>query len=157
MKSRRSADRLEEVDARINEARAEVQRLQNQIASHRNRIDFNRERAQELTALIERYELDVETAADKLAQQETEIHDTDLLLAETERLLAAKQTELAELNDRAAEVATGTGRTASANCNRLSCPSPRRKTGWPISNPKSPAPPPAGARPSRAWRNWRRR
>ena len=95
---------LDEVDARINEARAEVQRLQNQIASHRNRIEFNRERAQELTTLIERYEGDVATAEARRAQQETEIHDTDLLLAETERLLAAKQTELAELSERASEV-----------------------------------------------------
>ena len=96
--------RLEEVDARINEARAEVQRLQNQIASHHNRIEFNRERAQELTTLIERYELDIQTAKAKRAQQETEIHDTDALLAETERLLAAKQSEVAELTERAAEV-----------------------------------------------------
>jgi chromosome segregation protein len=95
---------LEQVDAQINEARAEVQRLQNEIASHRNRIEFNRERAEELGALIERYELDVETAAGKLAQQETEIHDTDLLLSETERLLVAKQSELAELSERASEV-----------------------------------------------------
>src|SRR6476659_5828120 len=80
--------KLEEVDAKINEARAEVQRLQNQIASHRNRIEFNRERAQELTTLIERYEADVQTAETKRAQQETEIHDTDVLLSETERLLA---------------------------------------------------------------------
>lgn len=96
--------KLEEVDAKINEARAEVQRLQNQIASHRNRIEFNRERAQELTTLIERYELDVETAEAKRAQQETEIHDTDVLLSETERLLAAKQDELTTLTERAAEV-----------------------------------------------------
>jgi chromosome segregation protein len=96
--------RLEEVDAQINEARAEVQRLQNEIASHRNRIELNRERAEELTALVERYELDIQTAEGKLARQETEIHDTDLLLSETERLLAAKQSELAALNDRAAEV-----------------------------------------------------
>jgi chromosome segregation protein len=96
--------RLEEVDAQINSGRAEVQRLQNEIASHRNRIEFNRERAQELIALIERYELDIQTAEGKLAQQETEIHDTDLLLSETERLLATKQSELATLNDRAAEV-----------------------------------------------------
>ncbi len=96
--------KLEEVDTKINEARAEVQRLQNQIASHRNRIEFNRERAQELTTLIERYELDVQTAEAKRAQQETEIHDTDALLSETERLLAAKQDELAKLTERAAEV-----------------------------------------------------
>ncbi len=96
--------RLEEVDARINDARAAVQGLQNQITAHRNRIDFNRERAQELSGLIERYELDVQTAETKRAQQETEIHDTDVLLAETERLLAAKQTELEQLSARAGEV-----------------------------------------------------
>jgi len=96
--------KLEEVDAKINEARAEVQRLQNQIASHRNRIEFNRERAQELTTLIERYEADVQTAETKRAQQETEIHDTDVLLSETERLLAAKQDELTTLTERATEV-----------------------------------------------------
>ena len=105
--------KLEEVDTRINQARAEVQRLQNQIGSHRNRIEFNRERAQELTTLIERYELDVQTAEAKRAQQETEIHDTDALLSETERLLAAKQDELATMTERAAEV-----RRDKENCER---------------------------------------
>ncbi len=95
---------LEEVDGQMNAARAEVQRLQNQIASHRNRVEFNRERAEELSGLIERYQSDVATAEEKLAQQETEIQDTDQLLSETERLLGAKQTELSELNARAAEV-----------------------------------------------------
>jgi chromosome segregation protein len=95
---------LEEVDAQINQARTEVQRLQNEIAAHRNRIEFNRERAQELTTLIERYQLDIHTSEGRLAQQETEIHDTDLLLSETERLLAAKQNELGELNERASEM-----------------------------------------------------
>jgi chromosome segregation protein len=95
---------LNEVDTRINEARAEVQRLQNQISSHRSRIDFNLERARELSDLVERYQGDVRTAEGKLAQQQSEIHDNDLLVAETERLLAAKRTELEELNERATEV-----------------------------------------------------
>ena len=43
---------LDDVDARVNDARTDVQRLQNQIASHRNRIGFNRERAEELSTLI---------------------------------------------------------------------------------------------------------
>ncbi len=93
--------RLGEVDTRINEARAEVQQLQNQIVSHRSRIDFNLERARELTGLIERYQADVRTAEGKLARQESELQDNDLLLAETERLLAAKRTELDDLNERA--------------------------------------------------------
>ena len=96
--------KLEEVDARINEARAEVQRRQNQIAAHRSRIDFNHERAEELSALITRYDGDIAAAETKLIQQESAIHDTDALLAETERLLASKQTELTEASARAAEV-----------------------------------------------------
>jgi chromosome segregation protein len=95
---------LDEVDARVNDARADVQRLQNQIASHRNRIGFNRERAEELSTLIARYEADVATAETKHAQQESEIHDTDLHLAETERLLAVKQDELSALSERAEDV-----------------------------------------------------
>ena len=95
---------LNEVDSRINEARTEVQRLQNHIAAQRSRIDFNLERARELNALIERYQADVATAEAKLAQQESEIHDNDLLLAETERLLNAKRSELTELNERATQV-----------------------------------------------------
>jgi chromosome segregation protein len=94
---------LNEVDSRINEARAEVQRLQSQIAAHRSRIDFNLERARELTDLIERYQADVKTGEGKLAQQQSEIHDNDLLLAETERLLAAKRAELEAVNKRATE------------------------------------------------------
>ncbi|HEY2801918.1 MAG TPA: chromosome segregation protein SMC, partial [Chthoniobacterales bacterium] len=96
--------KLDEVDARINEARAEVQRLQNQIAAHRSRILFNQERAEELSALIKRYEEDISTAETKLAQQEDEIHNTDALLEETERLLQNKQAELAEATKRTAEI-----------------------------------------------------
>jgi chromosome segregation protein len=81
-----------------------VQRLQNQIAAHRSRIDFNRERSEELSALIERYESDIAAAETKLAQQESEIHDTDALLRETERLLETKKNELAQANERAGDV-----------------------------------------------------
>ncbi len=95
---------LDAVDAQSSGARNEVQRLQNQIGSHRNRIEFNRERAEELGALLERYETDIERAESKRLEQESEIHDTDLLLAETERLLATKQSELTDLSARADEV-----------------------------------------------------
>ena len=57
-----------------------------------------------MTALIERYERDVDAAETKRAQQETEIHDTDALLEETERLLATKQSQLLESTERATNV-----------------------------------------------------
>jgi len=43
-----------QIDVEIVNSRAEVQRLDSEIATHRNRIEFNRQRAQELTELIER-------------------------------------------------------------------------------------------------------
>jgi chromosome segregation protein len=118
--------RLEEVDAHINGARADVQRLQNEIASHRDRIEFNRERAEELTALDDPRS-DVRTAEAKLAQQETEIHDTDLLLSETE-IARGKQS-----NSPRSTIAPTRRRErekANANYRRLSWPSRRRRTGW---------------------------
>jgi chromosome segregation protein len=47
---------LDEVDSKIGDARAEVQRLQSEMAALRNRIDFNRQRAEELGGVVERYE-----------------------------------------------------------------------------------------------------
>ena len=50
---------LDEIDGKIGDARAEVQRLQSEMAALRNRIEFNRQRAQELErinrALRKRY------------------------------------------------------------------------------------------------------
>src|SRR2546425_1106562 len=39
---------LDEIDIQISEARAEAQQLQSDIAAHRSRIEFNRQRAEEL-------------------------------------------------------------------------------------------------------------
>ncbi|HEX8076488.1 MAG TPA: AAA family ATPase, partial [Chthoniobacterales bacterium] len=50
---------LDEVDREIGDARAEVQRLQSEMAGLRNQIEFNRQRAQEIGELIERYTNDI--------------------------------------------------------------------------------------------------
>src|SRR4051812_41362959 len=42
---------LDEIDARISDARAEVQRLQSEMSGNRSRIEFNRQRAQEIAEL----------------------------------------------------------------------------------------------------------
>ena len=95
---------LEDLDRQINDARSEAQRLENQISAHRNRIEFNRERTQELSLLIERYQNDIETAETKRARQETEIHETDALLEEIESLLASRQKDLTKLTERTAKL-----------------------------------------------------
>src|SRR5438105_6001443 len=53
---------LDKIDIEIADARAEAQRLQSEIAAHRSRIEFNRQRAQELAELIERSRADIAAA-----------------------------------------------------------------------------------------------
>ena len=53
---------LDKIDTEIADSRAEVQRLDSEIAAHRNRIEFNRQRAQELAELIERARRDIAEA-----------------------------------------------------------------------------------------------
>lgn len=95
---------LDEIDRRINDARGEAQRLQNEMASHRHRIEFNRQRAQEFVELIDRYGNDIGAAEAKQTQQANEIEEADALIEKTNRLLATKEAELDELAQRAARL-----------------------------------------------------
>jgi chromosome segregation protein len=90
---------LDEVDGEIGDARAEVQRLQNEIASLRNRIEFNRQRAQETGELIERYTSDIAAADSKRSEQATQLQEADALIARTDQLLVSKEEEVARLNE----------------------------------------------------------
>lgn len=95
---------LDEVDARIGDARGEVQRLQSEIAAHHNRIEFNQQRSQEFEELIERYGNDIEAAEAKRTQQESDIKEADALIEKTNRLLATKESELAQLTEKSAQL-----------------------------------------------------
>jgi chromosome segregation protein len=88
---------LEEVDKQIADGRSELQRLQSQIGGHQNRIQFNRQRAEELTELIERSRKDIATAQAKRAQQGKELEEANVLIEKTSQLLQAKEAELAKL------------------------------------------------------------
>lgn len=90
---------LDEIDGKIGSARTEVQRLQSEMAALRNRIDFNRQRAQELGELVERYQGDIAAAEAKRSEQETQIHEADALIARTNQLLEAKESEVEQLTE----------------------------------------------------------
>src|SRR5213078_1763013 len=60
---------LEEIDARIAGSRSELQHLESEINAHRNRIQFNRQRAEELNELIERSRNDIAVAETKRERQ----------------------------------------------------------------------------------------
>ena len=95
---------LDEIDDKIAEARAQVQRLQSEIAAHRNRIQFNQQREEEFSELIARYRGDITAAETKRTEQESQIHEADLLIEKTQRLLATKEDELAQWNAKASHL-----------------------------------------------------
>src|SRR3954451_10134157 len=95
---------LDKIDIEIADSRAEVQRLESQIAAHRSRIEFNRQRAQELAELIERARRDVAEAESKRNQQAARIKQTNSSIAEIEHHLKEKEAELTELSVLAGEI-----------------------------------------------------
>src|SRR5213595_242838 len=95
---------LDKIDIGIADSRAEVQRLESEIAAHRSRIEFNRQRAQELAELIERARRDVAEAESKRNQQAARIKQTNSSIAEIEHYLKEKEAELTELSVLAGEI-----------------------------------------------------
>jgi chromosome segregation protein len=90
---------LDQVDSEIGDARAEVQRLQNELSGLRNRIDFNRQRAQETGELIQRYTNDIAAAETKRSEQATQLQEADALIASTNQLLISKEREVEEFTE----------------------------------------------------------
>jgi chromosome segregation protein len=91
---------LEEIDAQIAGSRSELQRLESEINAHRNRIQFNRQRGEELNELIERSQNDIAAAQTKRAQQSKEIQEANALIEKTSEALQTKETELNNLAER---------------------------------------------------------
>src|ERR1051325_4006975 len=95
---------LDEIDTEIAESRAEIQRLDGEIGTHRSRIEFNRQRAQELAELIERAQRDIAEAENKRSQQAAQIERTNSSITEIEQQLKQKEAELTELSALAKEI-----------------------------------------------------
>src|SRR5205823_11105769 len=77
--------------------RAEVQRLESEIAAHSSRMEFNRQRAEELGDLIERARRDIAEAEKKRKQHAVAIEQTNHSIAQIERQLQKEEAELTEL------------------------------------------------------------
>ena len=90
---------LDAADEKITDARAKVQQLENEIASHRHRIEFNEKHGAELRQWIERSQREIESAGTKLREQNAEIESANVLVEETTRLLAQKNQELEHLTE----------------------------------------------------------
>ncbi len=90
---------LDDIDAQIADGRSELQRLQGEIGTNQNRIQFNRQRAEELAELIKRSRKDIAAAEAKRAQQGKEILDANALIEKTNQFLQTKEAELAKVTD----------------------------------------------------------
>jgi chromosome segregation protein len=90
---------LDKIDVEIAEIRAEAQLLQSEIAGHKNRIEFNRLRKDELTDLIERARTDIAAAESKRKHHAAQIRESDNQIKNTQHLLQSKQSELAKVTE----------------------------------------------------------
>ena len=88
---------LDKIDTQIADGRSDLQHLQTEIAAHQNRIQVNRQRAGELTELIERFRKDIAVAEEKRARQEKELQGANALIEKTNAVLQTKETEFAKL------------------------------------------------------------
>jgi chromosome segregation protein len=88
---------LDKIDPQIADGRSDLQDLQTEIAAHQNRIRVNRQRAGELTELVERFRKDIAVAEEKRAQQEKELQGANALIEKTNAVLQTKETEFAKL------------------------------------------------------------
>ena len=95
---------LDKLDVEIADSRAEVQGLDSEIAAHRNRIEFNKQRAEELGGLIERARRDIAEAETKRKKHAAEIEQTNDSIAKIERHLKEKAAELTEVSALAGEM-----------------------------------------------------
>ena len=95
---------LDKIDIEVAGSRAEVQQLESEIATHRSRIEFNRQRADEVAELIQRSRREMAEAGKKRKQHAAEIEQTNNWIAEIEGHLKEKEGELTGLDGLAAEI-----------------------------------------------------
>ena len=88
---RREINSLEE---RISETRQRVLEFKNQVSSAQGRIEFNLERMQETSGLLERYRQDVSAAEEKSAVQRSQLAETEQQLGAISESLEAEQNQL---------------------------------------------------------------
>src|SRR5881296_240578 len=95
---------LDKIDIEVAGSRAEVQQLESEIATRHSRIEFNRQRAEEVAELIQRSRREIAEAEKKRKQHAAEIEQTNNWIGEIERHLKEKEGELTGLDGLAAEI-----------------------------------------------------
>ena len=90
---------LDKIDIEVGDIRAEAQHLQSEVAAHKSRIEFNRQRKDELNGLIERARGEIESAENKRKQHEAQIQQANALIEKTQQLLESRQNDLTRVTE----------------------------------------------------------
>jgi chromosome segregation protein len=90
---------LDKIDIEVAEMRNEVQRMRSEMAAHQSRIEFNRQRADELNELIARARNEIAAAETKSDRQTAEIGELDTRIEKNKTLFEAREAELKQLTD----------------------------------------------------------
>lgn len=91
----------QEIERRLGELRSQLSRLEHEIASSRDRINFHAERAHELSALITKNEGDIADASEKHAQQEVDIENANRQLEAVAARITEQESRTVELEQMA--------------------------------------------------------
>lgn len=87
----------QQIESRLSDLQAQVARLENEISSATNRIEFNGERAHELSILIKNNEEDIAEARSKKERQESDIESATAQLTSVEEEISQQQIEVERL------------------------------------------------------------
>ena len=86
----------QEIEIRISQLQGEIREKENTIQGATNRIEFNTERAHELSVLIRQNEGDIETTSGKLSQQQADLLEADTMLQSVDDKIAQHDQRLGE-------------------------------------------------------------
>ncbi len=89
------------IETRISQLQRELQEKESTIQAATNRIEFNSERAHELSVLIRQNQADIESTSGKLNQQQADLQEADHMLHSVDEKIAQCEARLREYEESA--------------------------------------------------------
>ncbi|MCB1232919.1 MAG: chromosome segregation protein SMC [Verrucomicrobiae bacterium] len=90
---------LQEIDARVSQLQSQLREKENAIQNATNRIEFNTERAHELSVLIKQNEGDIDSTSGKLNQQQADLQEADHMLQSVDEKIAQYEGRVREYEE----------------------------------------------------------
>ena len=89
----------QEIEKRLSELQSQLSRIENEISTATNRIEFNGERAHELSVLIKKNEDDIALTSDKREKQQSDIESADKQLQAVQERIESEKGKVEELEN----------------------------------------------------------